>query len=84
MTPNPTAAFAALVGLPRYTGMDAWAQDIADRHAPLDKGVYAEVDGGHQPGTVLALQVKASALLHGYHKIGIGYDNGYWVVVLKN
>lgn len=80
---SPTAQLASQVGLPRYTGMDAWAQGLADRHAPLDKGAYAAVLGGDQVSSDFGPYVKSYAATFGYTKVGIGYSNGYWVVVLN-
>lgn len=64
----------------RYTGMDAFAQDQAEHGPPAFRGQYASVTA------VLADTPSEAAPLittDGYDKIGIGYDDGYWVIVLN-
>lgn len=78
---NPTGQLAARLGIPRYTGMDAYAQGLADRHV-VSAGPYAQgVSANGSTGEAFAIFQRPA---YGYHMIGIGYNDGFWVIVLNN
>lgn len=78
---NPTGQLAAKLGLPRYTGMDAYAQDLADRHV-VSAGPYAQ--GVSATGSVDNAYAAFHPTTFGYRMIGIGHSGDFWVIVLNN
>lgn len=68
--------------LQRYVSMDAFAQDEADAGGPAFRGPYARVAVA-QADTAREAYLLVSTATNGYTNIGIGYHDGYWVVVLN-
>lgn len=85
-TPRPshvttTADLAALIHIPRYTGMDAFAQNIADTGV-LSVGPYATAAATHGTASEAASYFRSQDL-NQYSKMGIGLSGDYWVIVLN-
>jgi uncharacterized protein YkwD len=84
--------------LARYPGMDAAAQDWADEmaradvvaHRPILAPYLGEIvaSGAHDATTAVRLWQSSPAhwtiaVNPAYDKVGVGYNNGYWVMVFS-
>lgn len=81
----------------RYPGMDAYAQDWADEMARADTLVHsphspysAEVIASGAEGASAAIRLWMLSPPHrviildpDYRRVGIGYNDGYWVAVFS-
>lgn len=65
--------------LARYPGMDGYAQEVAERAVACDRDQYAYISCGYSYPEAAPEPYSLA-----YDKLGIGYYNGYWVVVLNS
>lgn len=79
---SATEQLRRLAGLPRYTGMDAYAQELADSGA-LDQGPYAKAVSATADTAAEAWELMRPSVSNGYTRCGIGLHNNYWIMVLS-
>lgn len=83
-TATPAATALAYINtlratpLARYTGMDAYAEQQADAHTLVGSPDYAAIVSSTDGVTWDAYAYELD-----YAKAGIGYHDGYWVLVLN-